>query len=114
MRTRSTQLPSQTPPPVRPLAPTQISNTPSQISSQLSSQLSPVPSSSVPNTSFEIHEDDDEVLTVLESEQVPCPTEFQVTNEESEVVHPEARLPYQAPYDYSFIKWTSTRLDGLR
>lgn len=67
------------------------------------------------SSSFEIHEDDDaNALTELDSEQVLVPTEYQETNKDSMKAQAEPRSAFQAPFDYSWVRWVDRGLSGYR
>lgn len=67
------------------------------------------------SSSFEIHEDDDaSALTELDSEQVPVLTEYQQTNKDSIEAQAEPRSAFQAPFDYSWVRWIDRGLSGYR
>ncbi|KAF2868152.1 hypothetical protein BDV95DRAFT_597472 [Massariosphaeria phaeospora] len=63
-----------------------------------------------------IHDDDStsDTLNELDSADVPVPTQFQLTNKNSLEVILDAQPVFQAPFDYSWIKWDSVALGGCR
>jgi hypothetical protein len=62
---------------------------------------------------FNIFEDDDSVLSTLQSSQVEVPTQYQETNEDSVVPTTEARPAILTPFDYSWVDFTVSPLRGF-
>lgn len=77
------------------------------------SQFDPEPSSRRPfGHGFTIYEDEDTQLTELNSDQVPVPTEYQRTNDDSHVAIAESGPSCDTPFDYTWVQWDAHELKG--
>jgi hypothetical protein len=63
---------------------------------------------------FNIFEDDDSVLSTIQSSQLEVPTQYQETNEDSVIATNEARPTIAMPFDYSWVDWEVVPLRGFR
>lgn len=59
---------------------------------------------------FNIYDDDESVLSSLNSSQVDVPTQYQETNEDSVIPTAEARPAIATPFDYGWVDWEAEPL----
>lgn len=64
------------------------------------------------DTGFNIQQDDDSTLSTIGSSQLEVPTEFQSTNNDSQVALAEPAPAISMPFDYSWINWATQGVDG--